>query len=117
MKQPSRFPNGLADERSTLAKTDDYTITVADVKKYGAVSINGNSKTLTLPTAATTMKGLFLAILNLSSDAACKVFITAGFNAGGGSYDYITLPALGSALLYCNGSVWSVFGNMDPAGS
>lgn len=117
MKQPSRFPHGLADERSTLAKTDSHAITVAEVKQYHAVSINGASKTLTLPAAATSMKGLFLAILNLSSDAACKVTISAGFNAGGSNYGYITLPAFGSALLYCNGSVWSVFGNMDPASS
>ena len=117
MKQPSRFPNGLADSRGTLAKTDDYTITVADVKKYHAVSISGSSKTLIVPAASTAMKGLFLMILNIGSNAGCKVTVAAGFNGGGNSYDYITLPAYATATLYCNGSVWAVVGNFDPASS
>lgn len=115
--QPSRFPNGLADSRNTLAKTDSYTITVADVKKYAAISINGSAKTFTLPVAATTMKGLFLMILNIGSNAGCKVTVAAGFNGGGASYDYITLPAYATATLYCNGSIWSVVGNFDPSSS
>jgi hypothetical protein len=117
MKQPSRFPNGIWDSRSTLAKTDDYTITESDVKEYQAVSINGTTKTLTLPAASAAMKGATLLLLNLGSNAACKATVVAGFGGGGGSYDYVTFPAYASFIAYCNGSVWSIFGSVDPASS
>ena len=116
-KQPSRYDNGVWDLRSTLAKTDSYTILANDIREYKAISINGTSKTLTVPAAAATFKGAELIIMNISSNAACKVLVAAGFNGGGTSYDYITLPAYATAVLYCNGSVWTVVGNFDPASS
>lgn len=115
--QPSRFPNGVWDSRDTLAKTDDYTITEADVKTYQAVSINGTTKTLIVPPASAAMKGATLTVINLGTNAGCKINVAAGFNGGGASYDFVTIPALASFFLYCNGSVWSIFGNADPASS
>jgi len=115
--QPSRYPNGVWDSRDTLAKTDDYTITADDVRQYKAVSINGTTKTLTLPAAASALQGAVLYLINLGSNAGCKVTVAAGFNGGGASYDYITLPAYATAVVYCNGSVWTVVGNFDPASS
>ena len=116
--QPSRFPHGTLDSRGPLAKTDTATITVAELKEYGNITQAGAGKTITLPAAEASLKGCFVVVSSIhASDSANKVTVAAGFGGGGGSYDYITLPALGSALFYCDGTNWYVIGNMDPASS
>ena len=117
LKKQTRMPHGVRDNRGPLAKSDDATLTEAEVMGYSVVTQSGETKTITVPAAAATYKGCRLIIANISAYTDNKITVAAGFNGGGTSYDYLTLPAYGAVELSCDGTNWYAIGSVDPAAS
>lgn len=105
----SRFNHGIQAKRVELTKSDDYTMTVANCRKYGLLTQTGGSKTLTLPAAETKLAGADVLCVD-KGGGTFKVFVTAGFSGQGGSYDTVDVPTNGAVLCYCDGSNWHVLG-------
>ena len=117
LKKQTRMPHGVRDNRSALAKDDDATLTEAEVMGYSVITQSGETKTITMPAAAAVYKGCRLIIAVIANYADNKVCVAAGFNGGGTSYDYITLPAYAAVELFCDGTYWYAIGSVDPAAS
>ena len=117
LSRQTRMPHGVRDTRSSVAKSDDATLTETEVMTYASVTQSGTGKKITIPAASSTYKGCSLLIATIhASSTTNKVYVAAGFNGGGASYDTVTLGALGSVFLYCDGTYWFCVGG-TPAGS
>ena len=117
LKKQTRMPHGIRDNRDTLAKTDDATLTEAEIMSSAVVTQAGETKTITMPAAAAVYKGCRLIIAVIANYADNKIYVAAGFNGGSTSYDYVTLPAYAAVELFCDGTNWYVIGSVDPAAS
>jgi len=111
----SRFSKGIQATKLELTKSDSYTITASDCRKYGLITQTGASKTFTLPVAATALAGVDLWLVD-KGGGTCKVYVAAGFAGQGSSYDTVDVPTDGSVFCYCDGSYWYVVG-ASPAAS
>jgi len=117
LAKQTRMPHGVRDTRSSVAKSDDATLTETELMKYGAITQSGTGKKITIPAASSTYKGVGLIVASIhASSATNEVYVAAGFNGGSTDYDTINLPALGSILLYCDGTYWFCVGG-SPAAS
>ena len=105
----SRFSHGIQATKLELTKSDSYTITAADCRKYGLVTQTGSTKVFTLPAAETSIAGVDLILVD-KGGTALKVYVVAGFAGAGTSYDTVDVPTDGSVLCYCDGSNWYVVG-------
>jgi len=118
MSRKSRFPNGIRDSGTTLALSDDATLTEAQVMANSRITQSGTTKVITLPAASSVYKGIRLLIASIHASAADnKITVAAGFNGGGASFDYITLAALSSMVFECDGTYWYAIGASAPASS
>lgn len=111
----SRFQHGIQATKIELSKSDSYTITAADCRKYGLITQTGSTKIFTLPVVVSSLAGVDLLIVD-KGGSALKVVVAAGFAGQGASYDTVDVPTDGSVLCYCDGTVWYVVG-ASPAGS
>ena len=118
MNRKSRFPHGLRDTGDTLALTADATLTEAQIMANSRITQAGTTKVITLPAASAVYKGIRLLIASIHASANDnKVTCAAGFNGGGGSYDYVTLAALSAMVFECDGTYWYAIGASAPASS
>jgi len=116
-RKQTRMPHGVRDNRSAVAKSDSATLTELEIMSYAVVTQSGATKTITVPAAAAVYKGCRLIIANISTNADNKITVAAGFNGGGTSYDYLTLPAYAAVEIFCDGTNWYAIGSVDPAAS
>ena len=111
----TRFSKGIQPVRLELTKSDSYTLTASDCRKYGLITQTGSTKVITLTVATTSLAGVDLLLVD-KGGGALKVYVAAGFAGKGASYDTVDVPTDGSVLCYCDGTVWYVVG-ASPAGS
>lgn len=106
MPYGTRYTKGLRIVGRTVAKTDNYTITDSDLKKYDHFTMTADNKTFTLPVVTASMAGKRILITGTGASTANNVTVAAGFFGGGASYDTVALTKYGSAEFYCDGTYW-----------
>ena len=105
----TRYKKGIQAKRVILTSALDYSISVAELRKYGLFTETGGSKTLTLPTAEASLAGVDL-LCSDKGGGTFKVFATGGFAGEGALVDTVDVPTNGAVLVYCDGSYWYVVG-------
>jgi len=116
LKKQTRYPHGVRDNRSTLDKAASATLTELEIMTYGTFTISGTGQAITLPAASATYKGCLLRIGSIHASSNTNTVVCAeGFGGGTTSSDVITLPALGTIKLFCDGTYWYAMGTADPA--
>ena len=105
----SRLPHGIQAKKIELTKSDSYTITAADCRKYGLITQTGSTKIFTLPVVASSIIGVDLILVDRGG-SALKVVVAAGFAGQGANYDTVDVPTNGSVYCYGDGTYWYVVG-------
>ena len=105
----SRYKHGIQAKKVALTSAVDYSISAAELRKYGLFTQTGGSKTLTLIPAATALAGIDLLCADVGG-GTFKVYVLAGFAGEGGNYDTVDVPTNGAVSVYCDGTYWYVVG-------
>ena len=105
----TRYRHGIQAKRVALTSAVDYSISIAELRKYGIFTETGGSKTLTLPAAETSIAGIDLLCADVGG-GTFKVYVLAGFAGEGALVDTVDVPTNGAVIVYCDGSYWYVVG-------
>ena len=99
----------IAEKRGTaLTKTANYTLTEADILKYGySFIILSNVAQLVLPTPSAKLAGVSLYVHGVDR---ASVYAGDGFAGGGEAYDVVNLYHYDTREFWCDGTYWYVIG-------
>ena len=106
MSKRTRYKYQVANQLgTTLTKTEDYSLTEANIIEDGNQFIKlttGNIK-LTLPAASENLKGIIVRVFTSNQG---YVYVAAGFGGGGGNYDTVNIGRYETVDFWCDGSYW-----------